>query len=403
MSATLLACGDDTTGVGNSGVPENQSNERISIENNAGTLGNRVTYGELDIPVTSDEHDGEALRAPKETPFELTLVAEVLPPTVDGRRLQATSVTIRGGFAIVGYGMAGPDYLGGVEVLNIGNRRRPRLESQAIFSDSDVFDVSYFDGRVFLAESTSDVTFTNPSAFEVLHLSGHKLVLDQNVRAETGSFVTTSVASTLDRVYSTSGNTGRLSVFDPTTWAEVESVALTEARSVAVGGGRVAVAQGMPGRLVVFDEVTLGPLGTYPFAGADVPESKTTVTLLGGKAFIGAGPGGVQILSVETGSVLGSVPIPDPASLGLDPSVVVTNSVGVDADLIFISNGEAGVYVAEGAEDFSVSGSEDPQDVQVLGRLELGALQSVNHIAFKNDYLIVAAGLGGLKIVEVVR
>jgi hypothetical protein len=58
--------------------------------------------------------------------------------------------------------------------------------------------------------------------------------------------------------------------------------------------------------------------------------------------------------------------------LGLSPSVVVTNAVAVDQDLMFLSNGEGGVY-----------------------------LQSVNRVAYQNKYLIVAAGLGGLKIVQV--
>jgi outer membrane protein assembly factor BamB len=95
----------------------------------------------------------------------------------------------------------------------------------------------------------------------------------------------------------------------------------------AIDGGKIVVAQGTPGQISVFDEGTLAPLGTYAFTGADVAESKTTVEVIAGKAFIAAGPGGVQVLSVNTGAVLGSVPRPDPSSLGLDPSVVVTNAV----------------------------------------------------------------------------
>jgi hypothetical protein len=36
-----------------------------------------------------------------------------------------------------------------------------------------------------------------------------------------------------------------------------------------------------------------------------------------------------------------------------------------------------------------------------LGKLKFGNLQSANHVAFKGDYLYVAAGLGGLKIVKI--
>ena len=140
---------------------------------------------------------------------------------------------------------------------------------------------------------------------------------------------------------------------------------------------------------------------TYPFTGANVPESKSTVEVVGGKAFIAAGTGGVQILSVNTGAVVGTVPLPDPASLGLDPSVVVTNAVAVDDDLLFISNGEAGVYVAQGSKHFDQTGSEEQQQITLLGRLRLDDLQSVNHVAYKKKYLIIASGLGGLKTIEI--
>ena len=51
--------------------------------------------------------------------------------------------------------------------------------------------------------------------------------------------------------------------------------------------------------------------------------------MAGGKAFIAAGSGGLQVLSIHSGALVGSVPRPDPAALGLDPSVVVTNAVSL--------------------------------------------------------------------------
>jgi hypothetical protein len=141
-------------------------------------------------------------------------------------------------------------------------------------------------------------------------------------------------------------------------------------------------------------------LNTFPFPGANVPESKSTVEIMGGKAFIAAGPEGVQILCLDNGQVVGSVPRPDPVVLGLDPAVVVTNAVSVDGDVMFISNGEAGIYVARGAEDFGNSGCAQ-QEITVLGHLRFDDLQSANHVDFKTRWLVVAAGLGGVKVVKV--
>ena len=110
----------------------------------------------------------------------------------------------------------------------------------------------------------------------------------------------------------------------------------------------------------------------------------------------------VQVLSASTGFLVASVPRPNPDSLGLDSSVVVTNAVAVDEDLLFISNGEAGVYLAQGGAFFSTTGSEAAQPITMVGRLRFGNLQSVNHVAYQGRYLIIAAGRGGLKIVQVI-
>jgi hypothetical protein len=73
----------------------------------------------------------------------------------------------------------------------------------------------------------------------------------------------------------------------------------------------------------------------------------------------------------------------------------------IKLDLLFISNGEAGVYVAQATQPFSATGSEASQQLTMLGRLRFGNLQSVNHVAYRSGHLFIAAGLGGLKIVKV--
>ncbi|UCG72544.1 MAG: hypothetical protein JSV45_15070 [Chromatiales bacterium] len=81
--------------------------------------------------------------------------------------------------------------------------------------------------------------------------------------------------------------------------------------------------------------------------------------------------------------------------------MVVSNAVTVDRDLMFISNREAGVYVAQADADFGSTACNAPQQITMLGHLQFDNLQSANHVAYKGDCLFVAAGLGGVKIVEV--
>jgi hypothetical protein len=153
------------------------------------------------------------------------------------------------------------------------------------------------------------------------------------------------------------GNDGALSVFDRPTLTMTNSVPLHDARWVDVVDGKVVVVQGTPGRLSFFAEGSLELLGNYPLPDSDV--------------------------------------------LGLDWSGVVTNAVAVDEDLLFISNGIARVYVAQGSRDFDETGSEEPLQIRLLGRLQFDNLESANHVAYKNHYLVIAPGAGGIKTVEI--
>ena len=400
----LLSC-TDATG------PGNQSNGRISIVNDAGALASRVTYMNDSVPIDSvgvgypsPPFMSPAIErgaAASMASYQLKLRAEIASPVVGGQTLQATSVSIVGNLAIVSYNMVGNPYLGGIDVIDITNQQHPTLVSEALFQNTDVSTVTASGSSVYAAEATGDTGFASPAVFEVMQLQGNNLVLAGNRRTALSSFVATSVASGT-RAYATSGDAGSLFVIDPAQFTITSSIPLHDARWVTVGGGKVVVVQGTPGQIKVYNESDMSLIGTFPFNGADIAESKSQAVLVGGKAFIAAGDSGVQVLSASTGKFLGSVPRPNPDSLGLSPSVVVTNAVAIDQDLMFISNGEAGVYLAQGSLVFSSTGSETVQTISVQGRLRFSNLQSVNHVAYQSKYLIIAAGLGGLKIVQVI-
>jgi hypothetical protein len=329
----------------------------------------------------------------------------VAPPVVAGQTLQATSVSIVSQRAVVSYNMRGNPYIGAIDVFDLSNNNVPVLKSRATFQNTDMSSVFASGTSLYVAEATGDAGFQSPAVFEVMQLVGNNLTLLGNRRMALSSFAGTSATATATRAYATSGDNGALFVINPATFTLIDSIHLHDARWVSVAGGKIAVVQGTPGQLAVFNEATLAPMGTWAFTGANIAESKSTVQLVGGKAFIGAGTGGVQILSATTGLVVGSVPRPNAALLTppLPDSVVVTNAASVDANLLFISNGEAGVYVAQGSQAFSATGSETTQTITLLGKLRFANLQSVNHVAYSNQdgYLIIAAGLGGLKLVKV--
>lgn len=409
LPAFLAACGDSTGPVALPPPPD-YSDAHVSITSDPAAFASRVTYYSDVVHVDQVGVGYSRAAAASGLPGgsqmatlapSLELTAEIAPPSIGGELLQATSVAVRGNLAVVSYAMIGEPYLGGVDVIDITHESRPVLKSQALYKNMDVNAVDVVGSDVLLAGATGDQSLAAPATLELLRLRGSVLAGAASRRAALASYAGTGVTAAGSRVYATSGDGGGLAVLDRNTLSLVRFLPLQDARWVTVASGRIMVAQGTPGRLAVYDEAGLTSLGTFPFQGADVAESKSTVEVAGGKAFLAAGPAGVQVLSTVTGRLLGSVPRPDPTELSLAPSVVVTNAVSAEDDLLFISNGEAGVYLAQGAAAFSSTGSETPQTIRVLGRLRFARLQSANHVAYRAKHLLVAGGLGGLKIVRV--
>ena len=341
--------------------------------------------------------------------IQLTLIAEILPPTVGGQVVQATSVwATDADKPMVSYNMRGSMALGAVDYFVKLLNRKPKLKSSVTFADSDVSSVYLEDNWAIAAIATEDMSFPFPAVLERIQVKNDKFTLEGNLRVALTSFAGTSAGGNGSEIYATSGDGGDVFAFDKDDLTLLGQFPLDDARWVAYDkdNDRIAVLQGTPGRISVFESGafpggSMNLLNTFPFPGADVPESKSTVEVVKGKAFVAAGPEGVQVVCLDNGQIVGTVPRPDPASLGLDPSVVVTNSVTVYKDLMFISNGEAGVYAAVSDEDFDQTDCDAPLTLTVLGRLQFDNLQSANHGVYRDDRLFVAAGLGGIKVVDV--
>jgi hypothetical protein len=154
----------------------------------------------------------------------------------------------------------------------------------------------------------------------------------------------------------------------------------------------------MPARLVTFDRGGGTVEFDYTLTGATIEFSKSTVELKDGKAFIGVGDGGTQIVCLSDGSVLQEVA--QPLVNGLTADKTVTNAVTAYKRTMFMANGEAGVYVAMAPENFDKKGCE-VEPLNIVGSIRFDELQSANHVLYRNDMLFVATGLGGLKIVSV--
>lgn len=371
-----------------------QTDGRMTIVTDEARLSERMTDEEVDISV-----DTTLLKSSARMAFRLTLRATVTPPTVGGQKLQATSVTLDNSYAIVSYAMAGSQAIGGVDVIDISSSTRPKIKSSATFTDTDVNAAVYSSNVVYLAEATNNPAFDPLTAIvEKISCNNGKLSLSGSVRRGLSSYVATSTHVSGTTLYVTTGNTGYLYRLSTTTMTVLDSVALSDARWVHTDNSNIVVIQGTPGQLNVRNKTSGAQTAVHSFAGAGIPESKSTVQIIGGKALIAAGDGGVKLIDLATGIVVGS--LPRVVVAGLDSSVTVTNAVSGSGQYIYSSNGEAGIYVARASQNLSNSTGTTPITLTSLGKLQFSNLQSVNHVALDGSNLIVAAGLGGVKIVR---
>ena len=89
-----LSCNDSPSTLAPPEEPGNQANDRITIINEDDELAGRVRYLDQDVPIDAMIESAamaSAAQARVAAPvFSLRLVAEVLPPSIDGQVLQAT-------------------------------------------------------------------------------------------------------------------------------------------------------------------------------------------------------------------------------------------------------------------------------------------------------------------------
>ncbi|KAB2920997.1 MAG: hypothetical protein F9K22_14630 [Bacteroidetes bacterium] len=376
-----------------------ETDGRISVNNSEQELAARVTARNQIVAVDTAGLGKRSAPAA----FSLTLKYDLAPPTVGGKEVQATSVHMSSTHAHISYNLQGAAYGGAVDILFLlfGGSWGAYPISTASFEGTDVSSIRYDDGYVYLAEATSEAKFDPYTAvMERIKTSLlHTLTVADNKRTPLQSFVATSVGSDETHLYATTGNTGYLYRIDKKSLLPTDSVSLSDARWVDVDDKYVVVMQGTPGRLAVFSKSTLAPVKTISIGGATIPESKSTVQLIGGKALVAAGDGGVKLVDLASGTVVGSLPRVTVSKL--DPSVTVTNAVSASGKYVFIANGEAGVYVAEASKDLEESTGSASISLKYVGKLRFDDLQSVNHVAYNGSHLIVASGTGGVKIVRV--
>lgn len=398
----------------------NQSEPNFNVLNDEDKLNERLKENDSEIDVESSETGTNKIVAQRS--FSLNLIAEVEPPVVNGDKVQATMVSIFGNSAraAVSYNVQGSDYLGAVDALQVtsGNGNSIRIRSGVEFSNAKANAVHFGTGGLWVALSSEDPALTENNGFSAVKkfsVSGFK-INNNTTNAGLPGFAANSVKEVGGRIYITSGNNAGLTILNSDLSEQIAYIDIPGARWVDVHMGEneddeneewIAVLSSTPengtASLYVINKNTLEIINEFPFDGAGTPEAKSTVELHGELALIAAGKAGTIFMDIITGEIITTILIPDPASQGLNEDAVETNAVSADEEYIFISNGEAGVFVAEANIDLGNYNSGDELTVELIGHLKFDDFQSVNHVAFRNNSLFVASGMGGVKAVRLTR
>lgn len=393
-------------------TPENFNESGYEIKNNQEQLELRLTETDEVIDVVAPE-DSQTKAKPPRPSFDLNQVAEIDAPEVDGVRTQATMVDIFGNSAraAVSYNVQGSDYIGAIDAVQVtsSSRNAIRVRSGIEFTNANSNALYMSNNELWLAQSTDDPSITQNGTNSVARRFGVSgfTINDNPVYAEVQGFAANSIHQSDGNIYVTSGSNAGLTIFNQDLSEQIDFVAIPNARWVDTDDNRIVVLSGDPatgnGTLHVLDKGDRSVLHQHTFPGADTPEAKNTVEIKGDLAVVAAGKSGTHLIDLNSGDVLATIPIPDAADLGLNPDVVESNAASADEEFIFISNGEAGVYVAEANRDLNSYSSGDQVSVELLGYLQFDDFQSANHVAFRNKTLFVAAGLGGVKAVKLTR
>lgn len=401
IAALALLVGCDTAT--NNGSQQVKSFERIAkaeVQNDENILNERVTEENIDI-ISGTTRSGST---------RLTLVAEVDPPQVAGKTVHASYVTFDPAYmnAYVSYHTYDEEYGGGVEVINLCNPRRPRVISQALFSDTDVQAAEYDpwgNGRFWMASAIdpqSNTTYQTPAIIEEVRLINGKF---QNHYSSRIYDLPSSVAKGVRRagswLYTCSSKTGggvfthSLNAWDYMTIVNEERY--NNAKGINVDGSgyyakHLVLEAGVNANLHIYDvgAANSNHASLITNIGAATPyTAKMMCDIDGDIAYVAMGEGGFKAFDI---SATATTDNPTPLFYFNRPGQGLTNAVTVDDCYIYVANGSDGLYIFEkpaaGVSNLELT------PVAVYDEFE----GSVNYVKAFSNFIFVASGKSGFSI-----
>ncbi|WP_372752904.1 DUF4114 domain-containing protein [Labilibaculum sp.] len=380
--------------------------ENITINNNTAELSSRVSQTNSlviinDITSSSTinakdatDSDNESFDVDYTKNYAFTLKAEVECPTINGTSVQATHVKISDDLAFVSYNTKGSEYSGGVEVFNISDEDNPTLQAQVLISNVDVSAVDYYDGVIYLVGAIDPATdgygLDSPAILVSLELSSSNEIAAVLDLIDLPSYVATDIAVDENYIYTTSGSDGNLTILDRSDNSILSETSISDARSLSINSDNIYVLGATNSVIRSFQKSDFSELTSIDLDYDITSDSKTEIDVSDDYILAAMNESGLDILDID-GTLKEHFDRPTTPENGNDANYV-TNSVSLNDELLLIGNGGAGVYVGAMVP-------ENNDEVTMLGSMDFDA--SVNYVKSKGDYIFVAAGTGGLKIITI--
>jgi hypothetical protein len=326
----------------------------------------------------------------------LTLVGEVEPPSVDGMVVQANDVDISGHTAVVAFNFAGDVFAGAVQVIDFPQPDRPELVSEVLYRDADVDAVSMEGSHLYVGMGSDDPMLASPALLTELELTDKGLERTESWLDLPSYAVTDLAVYGNDLMASVGAEGGGIAYIERNKLQLVRFVPLADARGVVADNDAAMSVCGTTPAFLKHGLPGMDVRARVGVAGYRYPNAKGTLEVAGGRCYLGAGDGGFQVRSAD-GELLAMLTNGELSNVA--PELMVTNAVSVDRNLAFVAAGALGVKVVDLGRWCTDGGSSD-QGLRVLGQIGFEDGASSNMVKTKNNILVVASGLGGVKLVR---
>jgi hypothetical protein len=374
----------------------------VQIDNDRAALESRLTRTSRQLFVSAKETPapqvGDAGK-PEQSSVKLTLVGEVQPPSVNGQVVQANDIDIRGQTAVIAYNFAGDAFAGAVQVVDFSHPDHPELVAEVRYTDADADAVVLDGSHLYVGLASDDPALTTPAMVAELKLTGQGLERTDGWLQMPSWAVTDLALHGNDLVASVGARDGGVVQIDRNNLHVSGWAALPDARGVAVDDGQgVMVVCGTDAYLSKHGLPGLALQSRASVTGYHIPNAKGTIEVASHRCYLGAGDGGLQVRGSD-GQLLATLSNGDFSNVR--PDQMVVNAVSVTNNLAFVAGGALGVQVVDLGR-FRCDGHESDSNYQprVLGQLDFEDDVSSNMVKAKNNILVVAAGLGGVKLVK---